>query len=88
MTTTPAKLMSDFACQLKKEMIYLMNEDPDRAAKHCRKTYPYFKDDLTGQMGGPDLFDELKQFSVPTHVAAFINLPPFEGIYSSKISSF
>ena len=73
--------MSDFACQLKKEMIYLINEKPEVAAKRCRQIYPYAKYGLADQVGQPDYFDELKQYTVPTHVAAFINLPPFEGIF-------
>ena len=74
--TSPAKLMSDLGCALKREMCVLLN-DPDAALKNIRRHLGSEK--KYGRAAANIIYEDLCHFSCPPHVARFINLSPFEG---------
>ena len=74
--TSPAKLMSDLGCSLKREMCVLLN-DPDAALKNIRRHLGSEK--KYGRAAANIIYEDLCHFSCPPHVARFINLSPFEG---------
>ena len=80
--TSPAKLMSDLGCALKREMCILLN-DPDASLKNIRRHFAG-SENKYGRAASNIYYEDLCHFTCPPHVARFINLSPFEGNLKSN----
>jgi len=80
LATSPAKLMSDFGCRLKREMLYLLNR-PEEAFKNVdialkSEHINTLKNDILS----PDLYlEKLQSYRMPDHSIKWINMPLYEG---------
>lgn len=84
LSTSPAKLMSDLGCNLKKEMIYLLNK-PDQAVASVRRGLRLFK----GGQNADEYLEEVGQYKIPVETAKWINLPIYEALklqYANELS--